>query len=323
MAVYTPVPQEEIARFIEAEYALGELALALGIAEGVENTNYLVVTAHAGQETRHILTLYEKRTKRKELPFFMALMEHLAAAGVPCPLPVHRVNGEVIAELKGKPAAIVSFLSGKSRVTTRTAHIASLGAMVARMHTAVKGFTPVRANALSVEGWRAIYDTIAARMDAIRPGLAAWVGEELAYLEARWPRDLPRGIVHADIFPDNVFYEGDDVSGVIDFYFACEDMFAYDLAIVMNAWCFEGKEFNLAKAQHLFAQYRKGRCLSEAETAALPLLSRGAAMRFLLTRAYDWLHQEPGALVTPKDPMEYVAKLAFHQQVKHAAEYGV
>lgn len=323
MAVYTTLSNEEIGAFLDAHYALGDLSFALGIAQGVENTNYLIVTQDAGSERKHILTLYEKRMKREELPFFMALMEHQAAAGVPCPLPVHQRGGAVIGELKDKPAAMVSFIQGKSRMITRNAHIASLGAMVARMHNAVEGFAGQRANALSLEGWKQIYAKIAPRMDEIRDGLGAWVGDELAYLEHAWPKDLPRGVVHADIFPDNVFYDGDEVSGVIDFYFACEDMFAYDLAIVMNAWCFEGKEFNLTKAQLLFAHYRRTRPLGAAEIEALPVLARGAALRFLLTRAHDWLYQEKDALVTPKDPMEYVSKLEFHQHVQHAGAYGI
>lgn len=322
MAVYTTLSNEDIARLLDA-YAIGELSFARGIAQGVENTNYLIATQAGGGEQSYILTLYEKRMKREDVPFFMALMQHFAAAGLPCPLPVRRRDGDVLSELKGKPAAIVSFLRGKSLVVTRDRHLASLGAMVARMHNAVQGFDGARENALSLAGWRQIYTKIAPDLDSIRAGLAQFVGDELAYLETHWPQDLPRGVVHADIFPDNVFYEGDEVSGVIDFYFACVDAFAYDLAIVMNAWCFEGREFILAKAQALFAAYRAVRPLSGAEMEALPVLARGAALRFLLTRAHDWIHREEGALVTPKDPMEYVAKLEFHQRTDNAGVYGL
>ena len=321
MAVYTPLTNDEIASLLATDYALGALVRAEGIAQGVENTNYLIVTAQAGVEQRFILTLYEKRTKREELPFFMALMEHMAQAGVPCPLPIHRNDGGVISQVKGKAAAIVGFLQGKESAALRNAQIASLGAMVGRMHVAVAGFDGVRANALSVAGWKQLYAKIAPRLDALRAGLSQMVGEELAYLERAWPKDLPRGVVHADIFPDNVFYDGDDVSGVIDFYFACEDMFAYDLVIVMNAWCFEGKNFNITHAQLLFTHYRTVRALSSAEIDALPVLARGAALRFLLTRAHDWLNQDADAIVTPKDPMEYVTKLEFFQGMGHAGVY--
>ncbi len=323
MAVYTPLANEDIALLLETQYAIGSLAFAVGIAQGVENTNYLIATDHEGVEQKYILTLYEKRMKREELPFFMQLMEHMAAQGIPCPLPVHGRMGDVIVQVKDKPAAIVRFLQGKSTMMPRTVQVASLGAMVARMHNAVQGFSGVRENALSLAGWRSIFEKIEGGLDSIQAGLRALVEKELTLLEAQWPRDLPRGVVHADIFPDNVFYEGDAVSGVIDFYFACEDFFAYDLAIVMNAWCFEGKEFNLTKAQHLCAQYRAVRPLSAQEMEALPVLARGAALRFLLTRAHDWIYRDAAALVTPKDPMEYVKKLEFHQQVKHAGAYGL
>lgn len=322
MAVYTTLSNEDIACLLDA-YAIGELVFAIGIAQGVENTNYLITTQKAGEERKYILTLYEKRVKREDVPFFMALMEHLAAAGIPCPLPVHRRDGEVLCEIKGKPAAIVSFLHGKSRIITRDQHLASLGEMVAQMHHAVRGFKGMRENALSLSGWRQIYEKIAPSLDVVRQGYAYLIADELAFLEAHWPTDLPCGVVHADIFPDNVFYDGDAVSGVIDFYFSCIDSFAYDLAIVMNAWCFEGSEFKLSKAQALFAAYQRMRPLSEAERDALPILARGAALRFLLTRAHDWIYREEGALVSPKDPMEYMMKLEFHRKVANAKAYGL
>lgn len=325
MAVYTQLSNETIGQLVADAYAIGTFDFALGIAQGVENTNYLVVTQRAGQEEKYILTLYEKRVKPEELPFFMELMLQLHAKGVACPVPILRTDGRFIGEVEGKPAAMVSFLHGKSRTVTRNEHVASLGTMVARMHRAVEGFALTRANALSLAGWQGIAKKLGARLDEIAPGLAAMVEQELGFLAAHWPQALPRGVVHADIFPDNVFYAGDEVSGVIDFYFACEDMYAYDLAIVMNAWCFEGKraEFNLTKAQRLFAAYAKERTLSDEEVAALPVLARGAALRFLLTRAHDWLFAEKSALVVPHDPMEYVRKLQFHQQVKRAVEYGL
>lgn len=324
MAVYTQLSSETIGQLLEEHYAVGAFDFALGIAQGVENTNYLVVTQREGREEKYILTLYEKRVKREDLPFFMELMVELHGKGVVCPVPILRRDRTFIGEVEGKPAAMVSFLHGKSLARPAAQHVASLGGVVARMHVATEGFTLKRENALSLAGWQAIAAKVKGALDGIAPGLEALVEEEIAYLAMRWPTALPRGVVHADIFPDNVFFEGDDVSGVIDFYFACEDMYAYDLAIVMNAWCFEpSREFNLTKAKRLFAEYQAVRGLSAQEREALPVLARGAALRFLLTRAHDWLFTEKSALVVPHDPVEYMKKLQFHRQVGGAGEYGI
>ena len=325
MAVYTQLANEEIAALVEQDYGLGKLALAVGIAQGVENSNYLLeVETQQGTREKFILTLYEKRVSAADIPFFLGLMEHLSARGVACPLPVKRRDGKLWAMVAGRPAAMVTFLEGKSRTRLEAAHCASMGATVARLHEAVDGFGEVRANTLSVAGWEVIREKLRGRLDEIQGGLEALVENELGWLKQHWPQDLPRGIVHADLFPDNVFFIDDAVSGVIDFYFACTDFFAYDLIITMNAWCFEkGGEFNRTKASRMLQAYQQARQLSAAEIKALPVLARGAALRFLLTRAHDWIFHEKSALVTPKDPLEYAGKLRFHQQVTDAAEYGL
>ena len=319
MAVYTDVPEEELKLFV-ADYAIGAVVSCKGIAEGVENSNYLLRT----ERGIYILTLYEKRVAPADLPFFLALMDHLAAAGIACPTPLHGRDGVALRRLCGKPAAIVSFLDGMWPRRIQPHHCAGLGGALARLHRAGAGFTLTRPNNLSVAGWRTLYEGCRARAHEVRPGLAEELAAELAALESAWPGDLPQGVIHADLFPDNVFFQNDAVSGLIDFYFACTDFFAYDLAICLNAWCFEGDgSFNVTKARLLIASYRAVRPLDGAELAALPLLARGSALRFLLTRLYDRLHHPPGAFVQPKDPLEYLQKLRFHRGVADPRAYGI
>lgn len=314
MAVYTQLSNEQIAELLATQYGIGSLDYALGIAQGVENSNYLIGTRGAdGAEQKFILTLYEKRVKEAELPFFLGLMQHVALRGIACPQPIARTDGSFISEVVGKKAAIVSFIAGKSRTVLRPDHCGGVGMMCAKLHVAAADFAGSRANALALAGWRVLAEKIAPRLNEVQHGLQPLVQHELEFLEAHWPTDLPGGVVHADLFPDNVFFVDDDVSGVIDFYFACNEAYAYDLAITLNSWCFDGRECNLTKAKRLMAEYQKVRALSAAEKAAFPVLLRGAALRFLLTRAHDLLYQEKSALVTPKDPLEYVAKLKFHQ----------
>ncbi len=318
MAVYTEVADEELAAFV-ARFGIGDLLAAKGIAEGVENSNYFIHTS-AGF---FILTLYEKRVREADLPFFLGLMEHLSAKGLVCPRPVRDRQGEALGRLAGRPAAIVTFLDGISVKRPSVAHCRALGTALARLHKGGADFHGVRKNALSVEGWRPLFEAAAARADSVRQGLARQIEEALTLLERQWPKDLPHGNIHADLFPDNVFFIGEEVSGVIDFYFACTDALSYDLAVCLNAWCFEPDgSFNLTKGQALLSGYRSLRALTSAEIEALPLLARGAALRFLLTRLVDWLNVPPGALVKPKDPIEYLRKLRFHARVANAAEYG-
>ena len=326
MAVYTLLTNEQIAELVEERYKLGTLAFAVGIAQGVENSNYLLTVNGAdGAETRYILTLYEKRTKPEDLPFFMALMEHMATHGIACPKPIAMHDGSVIGTIEGKAFAMVSFLEGKSLSAMRAEHCAEMGAQLARLHLAAESFTGARANSVAMPAWQQIVTALGESLDTIQPGLQQLVQGELNHLQAHWPNALPRGVVHADLFPDNVFFDDTGkLSGVIDFYFACSDLFAYDLAITMNAWCFERTgEWNMTKARSLLAANQHVRVLSADEIAALPLLARGAALRFLLTRAYDKINAPAQALGIVKDPMEYVRKLRFHQQVASASEYGL
>jgi homoserine kinase type II len=320
MAVYTDVAADELAEFLGA-YAIGELLSYKGIAEGVENSNFLLHTTSG----YFILTLYEKRVAKGDLPFFLGLMTHLASRGLNCPLPVKNKKGEALSTLGGRPAAIISFLEGFWPRKPSAAHCAGVGQALAKMHLAGRDFPMARGNALSVSGWRPLFDQAAARADELQHGLRAFITTELDYLESGvWPKNLPQGVIHADLFPDNVFFLGERLSGIIDFTFACNDMLAYDVAICLNAWCFEPDcSFNVTKARAFLNAYGRERQLSEAEQNALPLLARGAALRFLLTRLVDFLNVPPGALVRPKDPLEYVRKLRFQQGVASMRDYGV
>jgi homoserine kinase type II len=319
MAVYTEVADEELDAFI-ASYDIGALTSCKGIAEGVENSNYLVQT----QAGRYILSLYEKRVARKDLPYFLALMEHLAARDISCPLPVHDREGRTLRELAGRPAALITFLDGVSVRRASIEQSASVGRALGHFHVAGESFPRSRANSLSLSDWAPLFAAIGDRADAIIPGLAGEIRKELAYLDKSWPSGLPQGVIHADLFPDNVFFLGQDVSGVIDFYFACNDMLAYDIAICLNAWCFESDaSFNVTKARAFLQAYEGVRPLSVDELAALPTLARGAALRFLLTRSYDWRNTDGEALVKRKDPNEYLRKLRFHRKVKSYRDYGL
>jgi homoserine kinase type II len=320
MAVYTDVAADELAEFL-SHYDIGELLSYKGIAEGVENSNFLLHTT-AGY---FILTLYEKRVAKGDLPFFLNLMTHLASHGINCPQPVKRKGGEALSTLAGRPAAIINFLEGIWPRKPSAAHCAGVGQALAKMHLAGRDFGMTRANALSVSGWRPLFDAAASRADELQHGLRAFIGAELDHLENNvWPRSLPQGVIHADLFPDNVFFLGEQLSGIIDFTFACTDMLAYDVAICLNAWCFESDySFNVTKARAFLNAYGRERKLTDAEQDALPLLARGAALRFLLTRLVDFLNVPEGALVRPKDPLEYARKLRFQQGVTSMRDYGV
>ena len=319
MAVYTDVAADELADFL-THYDIGELLSYKGIAEGVENSNFLVHTKRGS----FFLTLYEKRVHEDDLPFFLGLMEHLAARGILCPQPIRRRDGAQWSRLNGRSAALVTFLNGLSLRRPEAVHCAAAGDALARLHDAGKGFGLMRPNALGPGGWRELVDRTAAGADAIERGLRDLIAESHAAVIASWPHDLPSGVIHADLFPDNVLFMGEKVSGLIDFYFACNDALAYDLAVMLNAWCFEGDgAFNITKGKTLIAAYRARRELSTAEIAALPVLARGAALRFLLTRLYDRINPDPNALVRPKEPRDYSKRLRFHNKVTSAAEYGL
>jgi homoserine kinase type II len=319
MAVYTDVSDEELETFIDS-YDIGALTSFKGIAEGVENSNYLVHTARGP----FILTLYEKRVRPEDLPYFLGLMEHLAAAGISCPLPVRDREGRILRELASRPAVLISFLEGLWVRRPGIGHCAGLGQALARFHLAGLDFPMTRENDLSLPGWRALFDAIGDSADGVIPGLKDAIARELDYLGTNWASGLPVGVIHADLFPDNVFFLDDKVSGLIDFYFACNDMLAYDVAVCLNAWCFEpDTSFNITKARALLQAYERERPLTEPELDALPLLARGAALRFLLTRTYDLLNTDAGALVKTKDPSEYLRKLRFHQRVRSFRDYGL
>lgn len=319
MAVYTDVSFEELESFL-AEYEVGAPLTFKGIAEGVENSNYFLQT----KEGSFILTLYEKRVKAEDLPFFLGLLEHLAANGIACPLPVRNLAGTQISQLGGRPAALLTFLNGLSLRRPEASHCAAAGTALAKLHEAGKGFALRRPNALGHTGWSELLTACLPRADDVEPGLAELIETAHAEITANWPDGLPEGVIHADLFPDNVLFMNSEVSGLIDFYFACNDAYAYDLAVMLNAWCFEPDvAFNVTKSKSLIAAYRRVRDLSPAECEALPLLAAGAALRFLLTRLYDWLNRDPHALVRPKDPRDYSRRLRFHRKVRSIGEYGL
>lgn len=319
MAVYTKISDTALQAFL-AEYDLGRTLGFRGIAEGVENSNYRLETTTG----EFILTLYEKRVEPADLPWFLGLMEHLAERGVPCPRPVAGRDGATLRRLAGRPAAITTFLRGAWPRVIELRHCAPVGAALARMHLAGADFAPRRPNALGPDSWQPLLAACGAGAEALEPGLGRELEASLARITAAWPRQLPMGHIHADLFQDNVFFAGEQVSGLIDFYFAATDLYAYDLAICLNAWCFE-RDFtaNSAKAEALLGAYDRLRPLSPAERTVLPVLCQGAAMRFLLTRLYDWTHTPAGALVTRKDPMEYVRRLRFYLAASDAHAYGL
>jgi len=319
VAVYTEIADVELTEYL-TQYNIGELHSLKGIAEGVENSNYLLST----DKGMHILTLYEKRVNADDLPFFLGLMKHLQKNGVDCPLPITLISGEQLSTLAGRPSAIISYLDGNSVKRPTPDHCHQLGQAMAQMHLAGEGFEITRRNGLTVEDWRPLFNMSGERSEEVQVGLGKRIKDELDYLETNWPKDLPAGVIHADLFPDNVFFLKNKLSGIIDFYFACNDLLAYDVAICINAWCFEADHsFNVTKANAMLKGYMSVRELEKAERNALPILCRGSALRFLLTRLYDWLNVPPGALVVPKNPAEYIAKLRFHQSVKSASEYGM
>jgi homoserine kinase type II len=319
MAVYTTVDDAALATFLQ-RYDLGNILSFAGIAEGVENSNYLLRT----DKNNYILTLYEKRVEPTDLPFFLTLMETLAKSGINCPLPVSALDGSVLQELEGRPCAIFSFLDGTWSRFPNKEKCAELGATMASMHHGAASMERHRPNALGPLSWQPLFASVKAQADELGGGMASKIEERLDQIIADWPVGLPEGIIHADLFPNNVLFMGDRLTGVIDFYFACKDILAYDLGICLNSWCFEADgSFNLTKSRALLRGYNQVRPLSRAEYEAIPVLASGAAMRFFLTRLYDWIHTPVDALVSPKDPMEYWSILRFHQSVSGTAAYGI
>ncbi|MCR5877403.1 homoserine kinase [Phenylobacterium sp. J367] len=318
MAVYTDITDEELARLL-ADFDLGEPLSLKGVAEGVENSNFLLET----EQGRFFLTIYEKRVKADELPFFLELLRWIAGRGYPSATPIADRNGELLKTVRGKPCAIVSFLSGMSVRRPGVAHCREAGRGLAELHRAVEGFPMRRANDLGQAAWAPMFANLHGQAEALKPGLAQVIEADLASLAARWPKGLPEGVIHADFFPDNVFFKGGQFAGAIDFYFACNDAFAYDIAVALNAWCFEPDgSFNITAARAMVAGYEAVRPLGDAERAALPVLAHGAALRFFLTRLHDWYATPAGALVKPKDPLEYERKLAVHRSSPDLVLFG-
>ncbi|MEX0957602.1 MAG: homoserine kinase [Rhizobiaceae bacterium] len=319
MAVYTDISETELAALL-TEYDIGELRSYRGIAEGSENSNYVLHTG-VGE---YILTLYEKRVERDDLPFFLGLMQHLATKGISCPLPVERRDGELISTIAGRPAAIITFLEGFWVRRPTAANCRQVGVALAELHLSGRDFPLRRENAMSMGGARKLWDDSRDRADEVEPGLETEIEADFAMLAANWPKELPEGVIHADLFPDNVFFLGGELSGLIDFYFACNDFLAYDLATCLNAWCFEkDHSFNQTKAMALLSGYQTVRPLTDDEAEALPVLAHGSALRFLMTRLYDWLHVADGAMVQKRDPKEYLRRVRFHSAVRSASEYGL
>jgi len=324
MAVYTHVPAEEIDAFL-TRYDAGRLVSAKGIAEGVENSNYLLETTGAdGAGHRYILTLYEKRVDEADLPFFMDLLDHLGARGCLVPRFIADRDGRRLQQLSGRPACLIEFLTGISVTEPTPGQAHAAGVALGELHKAAQGFAGERRNALDIAGWHALAAKCGEDFDQIQPGLAARVGEELAFLDAHWPADLPRSVIHADLFPDNVLMLGEEVTGLIDFYFSCTDIRAYDLAVTHSAWCFsnDGATWHGARGAAIGAGYGEAHGLSGAERAAFPILCRGAALRFLLTRAYDWINTPADALVTRKDPLAYLRRMDFYASADPADLLG-
>lgn len=318
MAVYTDITDDELNALL-SDYDVGEALSFKGIAEGVENSNFLLETT-AG---RFILTVYEKRVRTEDLPFFMAVMETLAAQGVMAPRPVRTRTGAPTAFVRGKACALICFLTGVSPKRPNPAHCRAVGAALAHMHLALRGSGLTRPNSLSLQDWEGLVRPRLGEAEALQPGLSARLQADLTALEAAWPDGLPQGVIHADLFPDNVLFLGPKLSGLIDFYFACTDALAYDLAVCINAWCFEpDRSFNLTKGQNLIAGYNAVRPLTGRERDALPILARGAAMRFFATRLADWTTSPQGALVKPKNPLDYADRLAFHARATGPGDYG-
>lgn len=309
MAVYTRITFAE-AEKLAKEFSLGDLLRLTEIKEGVENSNFILETASG----KFILTIFEKRVKRGDLPFFLELMEHFALKKIPCPKTLHNKSHNRLSTIHGKPAAIITFLNGKSHLHPSPVDCMKAGEVLAKMHLAASYFKAKRKNNLSLDGWKELVEKISKLPNAEEDAISLFK-KEIIYLNRNWPEEIPSAVIHADFFPNNVFFEKGQISGVIDFYFACYDFLAYDLAIVISAWCFDGEVFSTEKFDALIKGYESVRKLSTKEKEALPALCRGAALRFLLTRYHDFLTHNPDDLVEPLNPQEYLAKLEFFQTV--------
>ena len=320
MAVYTKLSKNELVEFF-SKYNLGKLLNYKGIKEGIENTNYFIQT----EKGKFILTLYEKRTEEKDLPFFISLMRNLFDKKFPSPEPIINKNGNYISQILKKNAAVVSFLEGNAKKNLSPNNCYQVGISAAKLHLITKNLTGKRENKLSVNSWREIYNKIKKDCSKIDKNLPEIIEKNLNEIEKNWPKNIPMGIIHADLFPDNIFFKNDKLSGIIDYYFSCFDFYAFEIAICLNALCFEGTKenlsFNVTKAKKFIDGYSSIRKLAIEEKNSLKILCQGAAMRFLLTRVFDYINLTEGAIVTVKDPLEYLKRLEFHDSVKNYQDY--
>ena len=320
MAVYTKLSEENIKEIL-SYYSIGVLKEFKGIEEGIENTNYFLLV----DNKKFILTIYEKRVKEKDLPFFSDLMTGLNKADFKCPIPIKNKNNETISFFKNKSLMIVSFLEGKAKNILSPDNCKSLGREVARMHQITKNFKIERQNDLSIGSWRKIFEQVKDKCCSIHKDLPKLINSNLTDVEKNWPDDLPKGIIHADLFNDNIFFKDDKFNGIIDFYFSCNDFYALEIAICFNALCFDGFKnnlsFNATKAKSFMKGYSKLRELNDSEKESIKVLSQGSALRFLLTRVFDAINTVEGAIVRVKDPLEYLVRLEFHKNSKNFEDY--
>ena len=320
MAVYTKLSDDELKVFF-SKYNLGKLLNYKEIKEGIENTNYFVEL----EKGKFILTLYEKRVEEKDLPFFISLMKNLFEKKFPSPEPIINKNGNYISEILNKKAAVVSFLTGTAKKILEPNDCYEVGIYTAKLHLITKDLSGKRENKLSVNSWRKIYKKVKIDCSKIHQDLPKIIEKNLDKIEKNWPKNIPSGIIHADLFPDNIFFDNKKLSGIIDYYFSCYDFYAFEIAICLNALCFEGKNenlsFNVTKAKRFIDGYSSIRKLNEDEKKSLKILCQGAAMRFLLTRVFDYLNLTEGAIVKIKDPVEYLKRLEFHDSVNNYEDY--
>ena len=322
MAVYTKLSENNLKDFF-SKYNLGKLLTYKGIKEGIENTNYFIQT----EKGKFVLTLYEKRVDEKDLPFFISLMKNLFDNKFPSPEPIINKNGNYISEISGKKAAVISFLEGSSKKNLNPNDCYEIGVNTAKMHLITKNLKGKRENKLSIKSWGKIYNKVKGDCSKIHPNLTNVIEKNLVEIEKSWPKSIPTGIIHADLFQDNIFFKGNKLSGIIDYYFSCNDFYAFEIAICLNALCFEGEKenlsFNVTKAKKFIDGYSGLRKLDEEEKTSLKILCQGAAIRFLLTRVFDYLNLIEGAIVKIKDPVEYLKRLEFHNSVKNYEDYCI
>tara|TARA_B110000438_G_C15814676_1_gene651389 strand:+ start:936 stop:1904 length:969 start_codon:yes stop_codon:yes gene_type:complete len=320
MAVYTKLSKQELSDFF-SKYNLGKLLSYKEIKEGIENTNYFIQM----EKGKFILTLYEKRVEERDLPFFISLMKNLFDKKFLSPKPIINKNGNYISKILNKKAAVVSFLNGKAKKVLSPDNCKEVGLYTAKLHLITKDLTGKRENKLSVNSWKNLYNKVKIDCHQIHPNLSGVIEKNLIEVEKKWPKNIPSGIIHADLFPDNIFFKNNKLSGIIDYYFSCNDFYAFEIAICLNALCFEGSKenlsFNVTKAKKLIDGYSSVRMLTKNEKNSFKILCKGAALRFLLTRVFDYLNLTEGAIVKIKDPLEYLKRLEFHDSVKDYGEY--